>query len=193
MHRCIALIFLMALAGCSTVASQARTDSYYSQASATSSNDNAPLFKSDGGVIPDEDIKRILDYRYVFPEQNRIAILPMGQRTWWSTWSNEFAMLNAQKEQEFITALRSSSKVFDASYLPSIVVPEKRTVPYLREAAARYQADLLLIYRADCKTFEKYRVFTANESKAYCTVESVLLDTRSGIIPFTSVTTKLLK
>jgi hypothetical protein len=190
MLRSICVALVVTLAGCSTVASQTRPDSYYPQTSTGSSTDTSALFKSDGSVIADEDIKRILDHRYLFPKQNRIAILPLGQRAWWSTWSNEFAVLNAEKEESFIKALRSSSKIYDASYLPSIVVPEKRTIPYLREAAARYQADLLLLYRADCKTFEKYRVFSANETKAYCTVETVLLDTRLGIIPFTSVTTE---
>lgn len=187
MRKCICFLLLITLAGCSAYATKGRPNDYYGQASPVSSADTSPLFKSDSSAIPDEDIKRILDYHYMFPKQNRIAILPLGQRAWWSTWSNEFAKLNAEKEEEFMNVLRSSSKVFDASYLPSIVVPEKRTIPYLREAAARYQADLLLLYRTDCKTFEKYRVFSANQTKAYCTVETVVLDTRSGIIPFTSV------
>jgi len=152
------------------------------------SSEVTPLFKGDEKVIADDDIKRILDYRYVFPKQNRVAIFPLGQRAWWSNRSDEFATMNDKNEQAYIAALRGSEKIFDASYLPSILVPEKQTVPYLREAAARYQADLMLLYRTDCRTFEKYRLFSPNETKAFCTVETVLLDTRTGIIPFTSVT-----
>jgi hypothetical protein len=68
-----------------------------------------------------------------------------------------------------------------------MLVPEQRTVPYLREAAARYQADLLLAYRTNCRTFQKYKFIDPNETKAYCSIEAVLLDVRSGIVPFTLV------
>jgi hypothetical protein len=57
-------------------------------------------------------------------------------------------------------------------------------------AAARYQADLLLLYRDQCGSFEKYRFFQEDQTRAYCAVEAVLLDIRSGIIPFTVVATE---
>ena len=63
-----------------------------------------------------------------------------------------------------------------------MLVPEKRTVPTLREAAARFQADLLLAYRTSCNSYNKYRFIDPNETKAYCSVEAILLDVRSGII-----------
>ena len=84
--------------------------------------------------------------------------------------------------------LMSSPSVYDASYLPSILIPDKKTVPYLREAAARYQADLLMVYRSYCRSFERYRLFSADQSRAYCGVEAVLIDTRTGLVPFTSST-----
>jgi hypothetical protein len=70
--------------------------------------------------------------------------------------------------------------------LPSFLLPEKRTVGLLREAAARYQADLLLIYRTSCRTYDKYRFVRTDQTKAVCSVEAALLDTRTGIVPFTS-------
>ncbi|MEJ2154384.1 MAG: hypothetical protein P8X96_03540, partial [Desulfobacteraceae bacterium] len=54
-----------------------------------------------------------------------------------------------------------------------------------REAAARYQSDLLLIYKASFRTYEKYKFFSPDKSKAYCSLEAVVLDTRTGIVPFT--------
>jgi hypothetical protein len=63
-------------------------------------------------------------------------------------------------------------------------------VGYLREAAARYQADLLLVYRTDCQTFERARIFAADAVKATCVVEAVLIDTRTGIVPFTSTVSR---
>lgn len=65
-------------------------------------------------------------------------------------------------------------------------MPRDRAVGHLREAAARYQADLLLVYRTDCRSFERYRFLAGSEVKAVCVVETVLIDTRTGIVPFTA-------
>lgn len=190
MKRIVGLLCIAGISGCASAPSEPRPADYYTLNEAPVAAESAPLFKGDETVIGDDEIRRILDYRYTFPKLSRIAILPLGQRAWWSSWSAEFSVMNAEQEQKFLAALRGSKRIFDASYLPSVIIPGKRTIPYLREAAARYQADLLLMYRTDCKTFEKYRMFSPDETKAYCTVETIVLDTRTGIIPFTSVNTE---
>jgi hypothetical protein len=44
---------------------------------------------------------------------------------------------------------------------------------------------LLLIYKASFRTYQKYKIFSPDKAKAYCNLEAVLLDTRTGIVPFT--------
>jgi len=83
-----------------------------------------------------------------------------------------------------------SNKSLHASILPSVLVPGQRTVPYLREAAARYQADLLLVFRSACRSFERYRLFQSSRARAYCGVEAVLLDVRTGLVPFVATSTQ---
>jgi hypothetical protein len=112
--------------------------------------------------------------------------MPFGRESW-SEWSEDLSLASDRMRTDVLGQLVSSPRVYDASYLPSILIPEQKTVPHLREAAARYQADLLLVYRSYCRSFEKYRFFAAARSKAYCGVEAVLLDTRTGLVPFTSV------
>jgi len=41
-----------------------------------------------------------------------------------------------------------------------------------------------MVYRASCRTYDKFRLFSPDEAKSYCNVEAVLLDTRTGIVPF---------
>ena len=53
---------------------------------------------------------------------------------------------------------------------------------FLREAAARFQADLLLVYTTRVQTFQQERLIGADVVRAGCTAESVLLDVRTGII-----------
>ncbi len=187
MKLAIPVLVLAALTGCAT---QQRPSTYYDNLPAVKVDAAESLFKGDASVVSDADIQKILAHKYEFPTHIRIAVLPLGQRAWWSSWSDEFAGLNANMEAAFTKALLSSNRVYDASYLPTIVVPDKRTVPYLREAAARYQADLLLMYRSDCKSYGKYRMFSNNQVRSYCSVETVILDTRTGIVPFTSTSTR---
>jgi len=118
-----------------------------------------------------------------------VAILKLSKDSYWQYYSNDFTQLTDSISKEFIQTLVDSDKIYDASFLPSMLVPEKRTVPYLREAAARYQADLLLVYRSSCRSYQKYRFVSPDETKAYCSVEAALLDIRKGIVPFTSVST----
>jgi hypothetical protein len=186
MKRAFIILYVLVASGCATVGTAHRPDDYYRQQAATE-EENGQLFSDQDSLLSDKDIERILDYRVKLPNKSRVAILKLSKDNYWRFYSNDFAQLSDSVATEFIGELRRSSRVYDASYLPSMLVPDKRTVPFLREAAARYQADLLLAYRSDCRSFEKYRVIRPNETKLYCTLEAVLLDVRSGIVPFTVV------
>ncbi len=142
------------------------------------------LFSSDSEILTDDDVKRILAFKFKPQEKNKIAVLPIGQFLWHG-WSDELDKADETVQNSLINRLKESGAIYDASYLPSLLVPEKKTVGHLREAAARYQADLLLIYKASFRTYQKYKVFSPDKSKAYCSLEAVLLDARTGIVPFT--------
>ena len=63
-------------------------------------------------------------------------------------------------------------------------------MPYLREAAARFQADLLLVYSTRIQTFQQNRIIGSDEVRAACLAESVLLDVRTGIVAHTARTSE---
>lgn len=182
------LAFILFATGCGgkyATVSQPRPDSYYQGLSMEAdSSGSGSLFSSDEAILSNEDVEKILEFRFIPQTLNRIAILPMGQ-TYWHGWSDELDRAGEAVQNALVEKLRRTPSVYDASYLPTLLVPEKKTIGHLREAAARYQADLLLIYKASFKTYEKYRLLSPDESKAYCNLEAVLLDTRTGIVPFT--------
>lgn len=180
-------IACLLLQACATVESADRPGGYYQEAS-TNSNDG--LVES--AILGDDDkkINELLNYQVKLPEKNRIAILKLSTDNYWRFYSNDFTQLNDSLVQSLIIKLRASNRVYDASFLPAMLVSEKRTVPVLREAAARFQADLLLAYRSSCQSYQKYRFIDPNESKSYCSVEAVLLDVRSGIIVKSIVSTE---
>ena len=186
MIKYFTVLLMILVTGCTSVSTMHRPNDYYNRAQNTA--DDEPLFGTTGGVLADKDIDRILNYRLALPAKNRIAILRLSKDSFWRFYSGDFTQLSESIAKDFVGQLRKSARVYDASFLPSMLVPEHRTVPYLRESAARYQADLLLAYRTQCRTFEKYKFIDPNETKAYCVVEAVLLDIRSGIVPFTVVT-----
>lgn len=70
------------------------------------------------------------------------------------------------------------------------MTPSKVSVPLLREAAVRMQADLLLAYRVGSDTYSQYRTVARDKVKAYSTCELVLLDVRTGLVPFTRVVSR---
>lgn len=148
------------------------------------------LFPGDIAVLNDSAIKRILTYRVTLPHAGRLAVLQLGEQrlSWWD--SEDFTRLNQELTDSMLTALRRSPRITHAALLPAMLVPRQRTIPYLREAAARYKADLLLGYRTSCALFRRARFLKRSQFRTVCSVEAVLLDTRSGIVPFTAVATR---
>lgn len=181
-----ASLCLLALAGCSTgpMTTAERSDVYYESVAAGQTGETLSLFTSDEAVLSSADIDRILAHRNVILPHNRIGIITFGQAFWFG-YSEELARTGTDIQARLVGRLRSSPRVYDASYLPTLLIPQKRTVGHFREAAARYQADLLLVYQASCRTYDKYRFLSPDEAKSYCNVEAVVLDVRTGIVPFT--------
>jgi hypothetical protein len=145
------------------------------------------LFKGDQEVLSNADIERILTARVVLDDRHRLAVLSLSPRV---AWSQELADLDALNSERFLKALGSAVQLTEVRLMPTLLIPEKRTVPYLREAAARFQADLLLVFSTRIQTFQQNRIIGSDEVKAACLAESVLLDVRTGIVAHTARTTE---
>lgn len=175
------------LQACSTVGSLDRPESYYQD-----TTPRAPETLLNGTTLGDNDgkIHDLLNYRIQLPALNRVAILNLGPENSWRFYSRDFLQLNESLVELLIEQLRASDRVYDASFLPSLLISADKSLPALREAAARFQADLLLTYRSQCQSYQKYRFIRSDESRSYCTVEAVLIDVRSGIIVKSVVSTE---
>jgi hypothetical protein len=178
---------LVVLGGCASFTSP-RPSEYYAS-SGLAGDDRLSLVAADAAILPDDDLRRLLDYEYTPLALNRIALLPMNSSLR-SSWSADLARAVAAIDARLLETLEASEPIFDASFLPAMLVPEKRTAPYLREAAARYQADLLLALTSTCEAFQGSRLFQADQARAYCRVEAALLDVRTGLVPFSAASTK---
>lgn len=150
------------------------------------------LFPSDAAVLTDEAVAKILDTTVRLPEKARVALLHVEHgsvvRHW--GWGPYWAAMGPAEQQQVTDSvaatLASSPRIRSTGTLPRFLLPEKPTVGHLREAAARTQVDLVLIYRTDCQAYQRSRLFGATQAKAFCSAESALLDVRSGVVPFTT-------
>lgn len=145
------------------------------------------LFKGDQNVLSDQDIARILGTQLKLSDRHRLALLNLN---YYSPWSEDLAGIEAKNFDSLVRTLKSSQQLTEVRLLPSLLVPEKRTVPYLREASARIQADLLFVYTSRIQSFRRDRYFKPDEVKAQCLAESVLLDVRTGIVIHTGRATE---
>lgn len=187
MKNILLAILCLVMQACATVGSADRPQSYYQD---NTNSEESGLLGSMSLADENKQILELLNYKIRLPKENRIAILKLSKDNYWRFYSNDFTELNDSLVNELIAKLRSSKRVYDASFLPAMLVTEKRSIPVLREAAARFQADLLLAYRTACNSYQKYRFIASDETKSYCFVEAVLLDIRSGIIAKSVVSTE---
>jgi hypothetical protein len=145
------------------------------------------LFKGDQAVLSDQDIARILGTQLILTDRHRLAILSLSSI---NLWSEDLADTEAKNFDNLLQLLKSSPQLTEVRFLPSLLVPEKRTVPYLREAAARIQADLLFVYTARIQSYRRDRFLKSDEVRAQCVAESVVLDVRTGIVVHTARATE---
>ena len=155
------------------------------------------LFKSDQDVLSEEAIKTILSSKITLPKKAKLAIMKfpgaegMAVKYYgYDYWRSE-AYLKTQ--QEYIDLLSQklgdSNRINEVTLLPSLLTPKDATIPVLREAAVRLQADLLLVFRISSDVYQQYKWFEKDKVKAFSTCEVVLLDIRTGLIPYTTVVT----
>lgn len=150
------------------------------------------LFDFKERTISEADIQRILDGKISVQDTVRLAVFHYGgTRVQYRQWYDEGSLKARQQLiDSFTQVIKGASRVQEVILLPSIVTGVNPNIHQLRESAVRLQADMLLIYNLHSDIFQRYRVFKKEESKAFATCETVLMDIRTGIIPFTHIATK---
>ena len=153
------------------------------------------LFNDRNSTISEESIQRLLDGEIEIQDDLRIAVLnysPGGMSRYYNSYRQNEEYLKLQ--QEYIDKIRknleNSERVSKAFLMPSIMVGGNASITQLREAAVRLQADMLLIFSLKSDIYSKYRAFAKDEAKAFATNETLLMDIRTGVIPFSNVVTR---
>ena len=145
-------------------------------------DESASLFPSDRALLSDEDIDRILSGSITLPKDARVSLARIDRR-WWSA---DEILTERASANEALSIIQSADRVREAVLLPRLLIPEDPNVPSIREAAARYQSDMVFIYAVTVDTMDRYRWTSKDKVRAYSLVDAVLLDIRTGIVPFTN-------
>jgi hypothetical protein len=90
----------------------------------------------------------------------------------------------------FTEKFKTSQRVVSVSVIPDLLISSNPTFVNIRESAVRTQADVVAIFSITSEMYSKYKTFAPDIIKAFATIEFVLLDVRTGLIPFSTVVTK---
>ena len=152
------------------------------------------LFGTDGASMSEADVARLLSATVDIPAGARIAVLqvPSSRRTGYryGYGITEDDLRGRAATLDTLRARLLPAGAGSVVVLPSLLVPNEPRIPVLREIAVRLQAAGLLIVRVDSDILQNVRLFRGDQFKAVATVEAVLLDVRTGAIPFTTVVTR---
>jgi hypothetical protein len=129
------------------------------------------------------------------PDTIRVALFKYGSASlnrYYSNWSNDEEYLKTQQVfvDTLVSQIGSSKKVSKVIPVPGLMIGSSPTITQLRETAVRLQADILVVYSVTTDIYYKYKAFQKNEAKAFATCETIVLDTRTGVVPHSSIVTR---
>ena len=154
------------------------------------------LFNDRASTISEENIQRILDGTYKLAQQLRVAIVrleptPQSKRYYWNHWSDEQYLKTQQSYLDlFADKFKQSSRVTKLNIIPDLLISRTPSFTNIREAAVRMQADVVVVYAIASDIYSKYKLFSKPDIKAFATTQLIILDVRTGLIPFSTIVTK---
>jgi hypothetical protein len=182
-----AVLILSAASGCMAVRPESDYSPMYDPEYGQREKLEGSLFKSDTDALSNEAINEILSKRVEIPDRCKIAMVNLGSRPYART-GNEGEYLKIIAD-----AVAKSPKDGQVSPIPALLMPERMTVSSFRQAAARLQCDLVLMYWIRKDVRYKGHTFSPDTAQAYVTIEALLLHTRTGLIPWTTISDQKIK
>lgn len=150
------------------------------------------LFNDKASTITEENIQKVLEGTYHLPQQLRIALVKIdGNNEGKYYWNDEAYLKNQQSYIDLFTGtLQQSKRVKTVTLIPELLMPKPITYTHLREAATRMQADIVVLFSVTSDVYTKYKTFAKDDIKAFATTQLVVLDVRTGLVPFSTICTK---
>jgi len=154
------------------------------------------LFNDNTSTISEENIQRILEGNYKLIPQLRVAMINLEassqlKKAYVNYWNDEQYLKTQQSYLElFAEKFLQSSRVTKLSIIPNILISKSPSFTNIREAAVRMQADIVVIYSITGDVYSRYKLFSKSDIKAFATIQLIVLDIRTGLIPFSTIVSK---
>jgi hypothetical protein len=151
------------------------------------------LFDDKNATISEENIQKILDGNYSLPKELRVSIVKLYGTQEQSSyyWADEGYLKSQQVYLDlFSEKLKSSNRIKKVSIIPDLLVSRTPSFTAIREAAVRMQSDIVLVYTINSDIYSAYKLFTKSAIKAFATTQILILDVRTGLVPFSAIVTK---
>lgn len=150
------------------------------------------LFSDKASTISEENIQKVLEGNVSLPQQLRVALVKVdGNNEGKYYWNDESYLKNQQSYVDLFTStLLQSPRVKKVTLIPDLLVSKQLTYTNLREAAVRMQADVVVLFSVTSDVYTKYKAFAKDDIKAFATTQLIVLDVRTGLVPFSTISTK---
>ncbi|MCB9085156.1 MAG: hypothetical protein H6624_12460 [Bdellovibrionaceae bacterium] len=193
MKNLVLLCLLLTTAACSSISS--KNDYTADEAYQMRQELNADFFKSGEENLSQDQINNLLSKKVSFDRPLKVAVVKLNHLV-----SQSYSFRNPhtgsmtpvatkKNSQIFKLMLEKSSRIKDISVVPQFMMPRSPELRSLRDVAAIMQADLLMIIYTKTDSDYDFSLIGKNEAKAVATLESIVVDVKTGVIPFTSIAT----
>lgn len=150
------------------------------------------LFTDKAATISEEGAQKILDGSYRLPQKIRVAVVKLEsaqqRRSWWS--DEEYLKTQQSYLDLFTEKLKASARVTKLTVIPDLLLSKTPSFTQIREAALRMQADAVVVYAINGDLYANYKLFGKTDIKAFATTQLIVMDVRTGLVPFSTVVTK---
>ncbi|MFV0417405.1 MAG: hypothetical protein ACK5KT_01570 [Dysgonomonas sp.] len=200
MRKLNALIFasIFSLASCMTV-KEVPSDMKGAAYGVPDDGITQSLFDDKNATISEENLQTILEGYAFLPEKLRVAVVNIenvrnvqpANRYYNHMWNDEDYISSRQKYLSVMTDnLQQQDRVKKVALIPDMMIPPSPSFTSIREAAVRMQADVVVVYSIRGGLYSKYKLFSSDEYKAFATTQVMIMDVRTGLVPFTTVVTE---
>ncbi len=131
-------------------------------------------------------VQKILSSKISFPKQVSLAIVRLSE----TDDGLDFQTIDQDLSEKFYNKTNWGPRVQSIIPVPQVMLASPVTLIGLRQAAALLQADALLIIKPVSYGDWKFKWLEANKAKGITSLEILLLDTRTSVVPFTSLVTE---
>jgi len=131
-------------------------------------------------------VQKILSSKVAFPKTINLAIVRLTE----SVEGLDFQMIDQEISEKFYNKTNWGSRVQSIIPVPQVMIAKPATLASLRQTAVLLQADALLIIKPISFSDWKFQWFDGDKAKGITSLEVLLLDTRTSVVPYTSVVTE---